>query len=77
MFGKGRISEEQLLLQFHQTTSSLKIADEDLAKKQAKLLEEYFSFVQNQEQKIQNGKKKIQDMVNEMDHLRKLQNNQI
>ena len=77
LFGKGRISEEQLMIQFHQTNCSLKIADEPLAMKQAKLLEDYYQFIHSQESKIINFKKKIADLEQELEHTKRKGNEQL
>ena len=65
------------MIQFHQTNCSLKIADEPLAMKQAKLLEDYYQFIHSQESKIINFKKKIADIEQELEHTKRKGNEQL
>lgn len=77
LFEKGKITEEQIALQIHQTSCTLKIQDTDLALQQAKTLDEYFHFVQHQQSKIVNTKKKLQSLTQELEHLKKLSHDQL
>eukprot|EP00347_Sterkiella_histriomuscorum_P002505 403367891 len=77
LFGKGKITEEQLMTEFHQTKCQLQVADQELALKQAKLLDEFYEFIHSQEKKIISAKQKIDDLEKEMEHHRRKAHEQL